>query len=72
MLRFERDLQKQIREHREQLDDSRRQLNLSPENIQTVTEIALKLAQQPTLRPHRTIAGASLPADLCLAAGETG
>ena len=57
MLRFERDLQKQIREHREQLDDSRRQLNLSPENIQAVTEIALKLAQQPTLRPHRTIAG---------------
>ncbi len=57
-LRFERDLQKQIHEHRAQLDESRRQLNLSPENIQAVTEIALSLARQPSLRPHPSINGA--------------
>ena len=58
MLRFERDLKKQIEQHHEQLKDSREQLNLSPENIQAVTEIALGLARQPALRPHAAIAGA--------------
>ena len=57
-LRFERDLQKQIREHRAQLDESRSQLNLSPDNIQAVTEIALSLARQPSLRRHPSINGA--------------
>ncbi|MCY3780045.1 MAG: DISARM system SNF2-like helicase DrmD [Chloroflexi bacterium] len=58
MLRFERDLQRQIEQHHEQLKESRDQLNLSPENIQAVTEIALGLARQPALRPHTAIAGA--------------
>ena len=58
MLRFERDLKQQIEQHHEQLNESRDQLNLSPENIQAVTEIALSLARQPKLRPHASIAGA--------------
>lgn len=58
MLRFERDLKKQIEQHHEQLNHSREQLNLSPENIQAVTEIALGLARQPALRPYAAIAGA--------------
>lgn len=58
MLSFERDLKKQIEQHYEQLKESRDQLNLSPENIQAVTEIALALARQPKLRPHAAIVGA--------------
>ena len=58
MLSFERDLKKQIEQHHEQLKESRDQLNLSPENIQAVTEIALGLARQLKLRPHAIIAGA--------------
>ncbi len=58
MLRFERDLKKQIEQYHRQLIDSREQLNLSPENIQAVTEIALGLARQPALRSHAAIAGA--------------
>ena len=58
MLRFERDLKKQIEQHHEQLKESRDQLNLSPENIQAVTEIALSLARQPSLRRHSSINGA--------------
>ena len=58
MLRFERDLKRQIEQHHEQLKESREQLNLSPENIQAVTEIALGLARQPALRQHAAITGA--------------
>lgn len=58
MLRFERDLKKQIEQHHKQLINSRDQLNLSPENIQAVTEIALGLARQPALRPYAAIDGA--------------
>ena len=57
-LRFERDLHKQIQDHRAQLDESQRRLNLSPENIQAVTKIALSLARQPALRSHPSIEGA--------------
>ena len=64
MLRFERDLKKQIEQHHEQLKESREQLNLSAENIQAVTDIALALARQPKLRPHAAIAGAYVVPDL--------
>ena len=72
MLRFERDLKKQIEQHHEQLINSREQLNLSPENIQAVTEIALGLARQPALRSQSAIAGAYIvpSLDRQLAAGE--
>lgn len=50
MLRFERRLREQIAEHLEQLRETRRELRLSPDNIQAVVEIALALAGQPPLR----------------------
>lgn len=56
MLRFERRLREQIAEHLEQLQETRRELRLSPENIQTVVEAALALAGQPQLR-EATLAG---------------
>jgi superfamily II DNA or RNA helicase len=56
MLRFERKLREQIAEHCEQLQETRRELRLSPDNIQAVVEIALQLAGQPPLR-EATLAG---------------
>ncbi|MGH7335734.1 MAG: DISARM system SNF2-like helicase DrmD, partial [Candidatus Rokuibacteriota bacterium] len=56
LLRFERRLREQIAEHLEQLHETRRELRLSPENIQTVVETALSLAGQPPLR-EATLAG---------------
>jgi hypothetical protein len=53
MLKFERDLRAQIERLRNQLDESRRELRLSPDNIQKVVEVALKLADQPTLIPAK-------------------
>ena len=50
MLKFERDLLKQIEQHYEQLQEARTTLRLSPENIHSVVEIALELAGQPSLR----------------------
>jgi superfamily II DNA or RNA helicase len=50
LLKFERDLQARIERLHDQLQESRQILHLSPENVQTVVEIALKLAGQPTLR----------------------
>jgi len=51
MLKFERDLLKQIARHFEQLQETRHTLNLTPENIRAVVEIALDLAGQLPLRP---------------------
>jgi superfamily II DNA or RNA helicase len=51
MLRFERDLREQIARLHEQLQETRRELRLSPENIQAVVSIGLELAGQPPLRP---------------------
>ncbi len=51
MLKFERDLQNRIAEMMQQLQETRQALRLSPENIQSVVEIALALAGQPPLRP---------------------
>jgi superfamily II DNA or RNA helicase len=51
MLRFERKLREQIEALHEQLQESRRELRVSPENIQSVVQIALELAGQPPLRP---------------------
>jgi len=53
MLKFERDLRAQIERLRNQLDDTRRELRLSPENIQKVVEVALQLADQPPLIPAK-------------------
>ena len=51
MLKFERDLHRQIQRLRERLDETQRELRLLPENIQKVVEIALELAGQPPLVP---------------------
>ncbi len=50
MLKFERDLREQITRHYEQLRESRQTLRLTPENIQSVVEIALQLAGQMPLQ----------------------
>lgn len=51
MLKFERDLQRLVQQHLEQLQETRQRLDLSPANVQHVVQTALKLAGQPPLRP---------------------
>ena len=51
MLKFERDLLKQIERHYQQLQETRQTLHLTPQNIQSVVDIALELAGQVPLRP---------------------
>ncbi|MFO0003667.1 MAG: hypothetical protein ACK559_21310, partial [bacterium] len=54
MLKFERDLQKQVQALMEQYRDTRRELRLSPENICQVVKVGLALAGQPELIPTKT------------------
>src|SRR5579875_592989 len=49
-LKFEANIKKQIERLRQKLDESRRVLEMTPENIQFVVETALELANQPPLR----------------------
>jgi SNF2 family DNA or RNA helicase len=51
MLRFERNLRAEIDRLHEQLDETTRDLGLSPVRIQTVVETGLALAGQPSLIP---------------------
>lgn len=51
MLKFERDLQAQVARLRDQFNYTRKELRLTPENIQAVVEVALQLAGQPPLVP---------------------
>jgi SNF2 family DNA or RNA helicase len=53
LLKFERDLEKQIRQLMDQLQETKRELRLSPENIQKVVEVALELAGQLPLIPAK-------------------
>jgi SNF2 family DNA or RNA helicase len=57
MLKFERDLQKQVHALMEQYRETRRELRLSPENIQQVVSVGLALAGQPELAPTKTSDG---------------
>lgn len=50
LLKFERKIRDQIEKLKEQLDETRSNLRLNPENIQKVVEVGLELAQQPALR----------------------
>lgn len=50
-LKFERDLRRQIAEHYAQVQETRRDLDLTPDNVQAVVETALALAGQPALSP---------------------
>ncbi|PAX52197.1 DISARM system SNF2-like helicase DrmD [Brunnivagina elsteri] len=56
MLKFERQVRSQIEKLREQLDETRQHLRLTPDNIEAVVKIGLELAQQPALIPAK-IAG---------------
>jgi hypothetical protein len=49
LLKFERDLARQIKELVDQLNETRKVWRLEPENIQKVVEIGLELAGQPPL-----------------------
>ena len=57
MLKFERDLAKQINELLEQYRETQRELRLSPENICKVVEVGLALAEQPALVPVKHPSG---------------
>jgi ERCC4-related helicase len=50
-LRFEQNIRDHVQRLTEQLDETRRDLHLSPENIEAVVRIALDLARQPQLIP---------------------
>jgi hypothetical protein len=51
MLKFERDLAKQIKALMEKYQETQKELWLSPDNIHKVVEVALELAGQPHLIP---------------------
>jgi superfamily II DNA or RNA helicase len=49
MLKFERELRKQLEKLAAQLHETKQELRLSPENIENVVKVALSLAGQPAL-----------------------
>jgi len=51
LLRFEQNIRELSKRHAEQLDETRRELHLTPANIESVVHIALDLARQPRLIP---------------------
>jgi superfamily II DNA or RNA helicase len=51
LMKFERDLAKQIKQLVDQLHETKKELRLSPENVQKVVTVALELAGQPALIP---------------------
>jgi ERCC4-related helicase len=51
LLRFEQNIRELSRRHAEQLEETRRDLHLTPANIEAVVHIALALARQPQLIP---------------------
>jgi ERCC4-related helicase len=54
MLKFERDLQKQVQALMEQYRETRKELRLCPDNICQVVRVGLALAGQPALIPTQT------------------
>src|SRR5207237_1745344 len=57
MLKFERDLAKQINQFVKQYQETQRELRLSPDNIRKVVEVGLALAEQPALIPIKHESG---------------
>ena len=53
LLKLEQKIQRQVEILHEKLQDSRRELSLTPDNVRLVVETALKLAGQPPLREAR-------------------
>jgi ERCC4-related helicase len=53
LMKFEHDLKVQIAKHYDQLRETKKDLQLDPENIQAAVEIALALSGQPPLIPTK-------------------
>ena len=51
LLKFDRDLKKQVEQQYQQLRETQQNLNLSPENIHLAVKVALEIAEQPPLKP---------------------
>lgn len=51
MLRFERDLRRQLEKLAAQLHETQHDLNLTPDHIENVVRVGLELAEQPALIP---------------------
>lgn len=51
MLKFERDLRRQLEKLAAQLHETQHDLNLTPEHIENVVRVGLELAEQPALIP---------------------
>jgi len=58
LLKFERDMQREVQRFRDQLQDTKKRLRLAPDNIEKVVHLGLKLAGQPSLVPSEKDAGA--------------
>lgn len=50
ILKFERELKKQLEQLHSQLLETRKELHISPENVQRIVEIGLEMAGQPPLK----------------------
>ena len=57
LLKFERKVRDQIDKLREQLQETRTNLRLTPENIASVVRVGLEVAQQPPLQPMKNRPG---------------
>ena len=51
LLKFERDLKKQVEQYADQLHETRQALKLAPESIESAVKVALEVAGQPPLTP---------------------
>ena len=51
LLKFERDLKKQVEQHYSQLLETQQTMNLSAANVQAAVSVALQIANQPPLQP---------------------
>ena len=51
LLKFERDLKKQVEQHYNQLRETQQSLNLSAQNVLAAVQVALQIADQPPLLP---------------------
>ncbi len=51
LLKFERDLRRQVEQYAQQLHETRQNLKLAPESIQNAVQVALEIAGQPALIP---------------------
>jgi SNF2 family DNA or RNA helicase len=50
MFKFDRDLNKQISQLYDQLQETKRELQITPENIEAVVKVALEIADQPPIQ----------------------